>query len=108
MEIISDPNDTDNDVACSSNEVLVQRFEPLSNFNRKKLAMKFNFLLRSIDKVEYTGEANELNVAPLVTTKATGNGTCLFNSLSILLNGKELYNTFIHHAVCNYISDARN
>ena len=36
MEIISDPNDTDNDVACSSNEAVVQRFEPLSDFNRKK------------------------------------------------------------------------
>ena len=86
----------------------MQRFEPLSDFNRKKIAMKFNFLVSSIDKVEYTGDGNELNIAPLVMTKSTGNGACLFNSLSILLSGKELYNTFIHHAVCNYISDPRN
>ena len=48
------------------------------------------------------------SLLPIITKWATGNGACLFNSFSLLLSGKELYNTFIRHAVCNYICEPRN
>ena len=70
--------------------------------------MKFNFFVSSINKVEYTGNGNHCTSPPIIRQKATGNGACLFNSFSLLLSGKELYNTFIRHAVCNYICNPKN
>ena len=70
--------------------------------------MKFNFCVGSVNKVEYTGNGNHCRSPPVITQKAAGNRACLFKSISILLSGKELYNTFIRYAVCNYICDTRN
>ena len=107
MEIVSNPIASDIELIIGT-EKCIKKFEPLSDSNRKRIAMKFNFCVSSIDKVEYTGNGNHCTCPPVITQKATGNRACLFNSFSILLSGKELYNTFIKHAVCNYICDPRN
>ena len=107
MQFVSDPIASDNELIISTDKC-IEKFEPLSGSNRKRIAMKSNFCVSSIDKVEYTGNGNHCTSPPVITQKATGNGACLFNSFSILLSGKELYNTFIRHAVCNYICDPRN
>ena len=107
MELVSDPIASDNEVIISTDKQ-IKKFEPLSESNRKRIAMKFNFCVSSIDKAEYTGNGNHCTSPPIIRQKATGNGVCLFNSFSILLSGKELYNTFIRHAVCNYICNPKN
>ena len=107
MEVVSDLIASDNELIFGTDKC-IKKFEPLSDSNRKRIAMKFNFCVSSIDKVEYTGNGNHCTSPPVIIQKATGNGACLFNSFSILLSGKELYNTFIRHAVCNYICDPRN
>ena len=107
MKVASDPIASDNELIIGTDKG-IEKFEPLSDSNRKRIAMKFYFCVSSIDKVEYTGNGNHCTSLPIITQRATGNGACLFNSLSILLSGKELYNTFIRHAVCNYICDPRN
>ena len=107
MELVSDPIASDNEVIISTDKQ-IEKVEPLSESNRKRIAMKFNFFVSSIYKVEYTGNGNHCTSPPIIRQKATGNGACLFNSFSILLSGKELYNTFIRHAVCNYICNPKN
>ena len=42
---------------------------------------------------------------PIINVKAKGNGMCLFNSLSILLSGRDMYTAIIRHIICNYISN---
>ena len=34
-----------------------------------------------------------------------GDGACLFNTVSILMTGRDTYSTIMRHVVCNYISN---
>ena len=107
LMIVSDDNDSNGNIVINK-EVPIEKFQPLSDINRRRIVMKFNFFISSYDIVEYTGEGNACKKPPIITKWAIGNSACLFNSFSLLLSGKELYNTFIRHAVCNYICEPRN
>ena len=45
---------------------------------------------------------------PVVTIAAKPNGACLFNSMSLLLCGTDVYSQIIRHVICNYISAPEN
>ena len=49
MEVVSDPIASDNELIIGTDKC-IEKFEPLSNSNRKRIAMKFNFCVSSIDK----------------------------------------------------------
>ena len=66
MEVVSDPIASDNDLIISTDKC-IKKFEPLSESNRKRIAMKFNFSVSSIDKVEYTGNGNHCTSSPVIT-----------------------------------------
>ena len=42
---------------------------------------------------------------PEITVPSRGDGSCLFNSISMLLTGKDTYSAILRHVVCNYISN---
>ena len=45
---------------------------------------------------------------PVVTIAAKPNGTCLFNGMSLLLCGTDVYSQMIRHVICNYINAPEN
>ena len=55
--------------------------------------------------MKHYGIGDRLSSPPTVTISAKGNGACLFNSLSLLLTGRDTYSAIIRHVVCNYIDN---
>ena len=80
------------------------RFLPLNHLEWKSAALKFSLILNPRDHiVQYSGINTVLPKPPIVTLKAKANGMCLFNTLSILLSGRDTYAAIIRHVICNYI-----
>ena len=106
IEIIDQRIDSDcSDVVitseCKGKQV---RFLPLNEVECKSVALKFSLILNHRGHVdEYAGINTVLPSPPIVRLKAKGNGACLFNSLSILLSGRDIYSAIIQHVICNYI-----
>ena len=48
------------------------------------------------------------NHRSVATIAAKPNGACLFNSMSLLLCGTDMYSLIIRHVICNYISEPQN
>ena len=65
MEILSDLDDTSSDIAINKPETYTEKCQPLTDVNRRKIAMKFNFCISSLDKVEYISIGNECKGAPV-------------------------------------------
>ena len=81
-------------------------YEPLDDENWIKAALKFNLVINSnTHPVKHYGVSDRLSSPPTVTISAKGNGVCLFNSLSLLLTGRDTYSAIIWHVVCNYIDN---
>ena len=81
-------------------------FKPLNDEDRCVAAMKFNLVISaSSHPVNFTGIGKACPCPPLITRSAKGNGTCLFNTVSMLLSGRDTYNTIICHVACNYMSN---
>ena len=84
-------------------------FSPLSNINRLNAAKKFHIKLRpSGHIVSHRGIGFVFKHKPVVTVSAKPDGACLFNSISLLLSGSDVYSHVIQHVICNYICAKEN
>ena len=110
MEIVEDLHIAEDDSVrvCSSKVVkpadkvffwLVQHLERILAGSR--LYIKIHFDDRN---VMFNGMGREFVRHPVYTITASGDGSCLFNSISLFLTGKEYYSATICHVICNYIS----
>ena len=74
--------------------------------DHKIAALKFNLVINGKSHpVRYPGIRNHCPYPPIITNCAQGNGACLFNLFSLLLNGTDTYSAIIRHVTCNYISN---
>ena len=107
-------NDTDIDSDSSCDLVDVQTpalmvFNPLTDEECKLAGLKLFLVLNpSNHALKYSGVSKIFSKEPVVTISAKSDGSFLFNMLSILLAGRETYNTVIWHAICQYISSPVN
>ena len=84
-------------------------FSPLSNIECLNAAKKFCIKLRpSEHTICFKGIGLVLKNRPVVTIAAKLNGACLFNSISLLLCGTDVYSQIIRHVLCNYMSAPQN
>ena len=84
-------------------------FSPLSNIEHLNSAKKFYIKLRPSDHtIHFKGIGLVFKHRPVVTIAAKPNGACLFNSMSLLLCGTDVYSQIIRHVICNYISEPQN
>ena len=71
-------------------------FSPLSNIDRLNAAKKFHIKLRPSDHiVSHRGIGFVFKHKPVVTVSANPDGACLFNSISLLLSGSDVYSHVI-------------
>ena len=71
-------------------------FSPLSSIDRLNAAKKFHIKLRPSDHiVSHRGIGFVFKHKPVVTVSANPDGTCLFNSISLLLSGSDVYSHVI-------------
>ena len=84
-------------------------FLPLNNMECKSVALKFSLVLNARDHtVNYRSVNTVLPKPPVVKVKIKGDGSCLFNTLSILLSGRDTYAAITQHVICNYICNPVN
>ena len=84
-------------------------FSPLSNIDHLNAAKKFHIKLRPSDHiVSHRGIGFVFKHKPVVTVSANPDGACLFNSISLLLSGSDVYSHVIRHVICNYICAKEN
>ena len=108
--------DTDTDSSMNNEPVIVKEeqpadvvFSPLSNIECLNAAKKFYIKLRPSDHtIHFKGIGLVFKHRPVVTIAAKPNGACLFNSMSLLLCGTDMYSQIIRHVICNYISQPQN
>ena len=82
---------------------------PLSNTECLNSAKKFYIKLRPSDHtIHFKGIDLVFKHMPVVTIAAKPNGACLFNSMSLLLCGTDVYSQIIRHVICSYISEPQN
>ena len=118
MNVNEIPLDTDTHTDSSTNNepVIVKAekppdvvFSPLSNIERLNSAKKFHIKLRPSDHtIHFKGIGLVFKHRPVVTIAAKPNGACLFNSMSLLLCGTDMYSQITRHVICNYISQPQN
>lgn len=78
----------------------------MNNDDHKQVGMKFDLALNNTDHIlKYHSDGNSLPNPPVVTIDLKGDGACLFNSLSILLSGRDIYAAVLCHILCNYIAN---
>ena len=71
-------------------------FSPLCNIERLNAAKKFHVKLQPSDHiVSYRGIGLVFKYKPIVTLSAKPGGECLFNSISLLLSGSDVYSQII-------------
>ena len=81
-------------------------FTPLNDQDRINVGLKFNLVFKTeTHKVVNFGIGLPCKSPPEITIESCGDGACLFNSMSILLSGRDTYSTLIRHVMCNYISN---
>lgn len=111
LEIVEDLH-TDSDASCDLIDVdkgPSVPFRPLSDKQCRLAAFKFFLILTPANHVvNFAGVGKNLSTPPIVTIAVKGNVAYLFNSMSILLTGRDTYNAAIHHAICNYIASPLN
>ena len=110
IEIVLDLNDT-SDVKS----VVLERvdkapttyFNPLTDANHKIAVLKFSLAIDPFKQhyVRFTGQGNICPSPPEISVPSVGDGSCLFNSISMLLTGRDTYSAILRHVVCNYISN---
>ena len=84
-------------------------FSPLSNIECLNAAKKFYIKLQTSDyTVSYRGIGLVFKHKPVVTVSAKPDDVCLFNSISFLLCGPDVYSQIIRHVICNYICANEN
>ena len=108
--------DTDSDSSMNKEPLIVKSekppdvvFSPLSNIECLNSAKKFYIKLRPSDHtIHFKGIGLVFKHRPVVTIAARPDGACLFNSMSPLLYGTDVYSQIIRHVICNYISAQEN
>ena len=108
--------DTDTDSSTKSEPITVNAekfpdvvFSPLSNIEHLNSAKKLYIKVRpSEHTIQFKGIGLVFKHRPVVTIAAKSNGACLFNSMSLLLYGTDVYSQIIRHVICNYISAPEN
>ena len=81
-------------------------YNPLTVENCRIAGLKFSLVINGNNHpVRYSGIGNPCPCPPIITQSAHANGACLFNSLSMLLSGRDTYSAIIRHVACNYISN---
>ena len=107
IEIVDDLNDTSQDVTVTSvikGQSVI--FSPLNDQERTVAAQKFSLVISAnTHPVKYTGVGNYFPHPPCITTKAKGNGACLFNSSSLFMCSRDTYSAIIRNVICNYIDN---
>ena len=99
IEIVDDLSDP------ADGQEPVVYFNPLTDDDWCKAAIQFNLKIGKAHVVNINRKGNKCGNPPYIHTEAKADGSCLFNSVSILLTGSETYSAIIHHVVCNYISN---
>ena len=108
LEIVDDLHQTgDSDLTIVGEESKNEhQFIPLNNDDHKQVGLKFGLALNNIDHLlNFKGVGKHLPNPPVVTISAKSDGGCLFNSLSILLSGRDIYAAILHHVLSNYIAN---
>ena len=101
------------DMECDEDAVIVHStgktplyFKPMNDDDRKIAALKFNLVINAqTHPVQFWAAGKMCPCPPVITQSAKANGVCLFNLFSMLLAGRDTYNTIIWHVACNYISN---
>ena len=114
-ETVSDNSSIDSSFSSSSPTVTcVEKgpdviFSPLSNTECMNAAKKFHVKLQPSDHiVSYRGIGLVFKHKPVVTVSVKPDGACLFNSISLLLSGSDMYLQIIRHVIFNYICAKEN
>ena len=108
IEIVDDLHQTgDSDLTIVGEESQNEhQFIPLNNDDHKQVGLKFGLALNNTNHLlHFKGVGKQLPNPPVVTISAKLDGGCLFNSLSILLSGRDVYAVILHHVLCNYIAN---
>ena len=112
VEIVDDlmDNNLDNTdetiIVTHTSEAEWFKFNPLTDEDRHVAALKFSLIINGKSHpIHNKGIGMDLNSPPTVTITAHGNGACLFNSMSLLLCGRDTYSAIIRHVICNYIDN---
>ena len=108
--------DTDTDSSMYKEPLIVKVekppdvvFSPLSNIECLNSAKKFYIKLRPSDHtIHFKGIGLVFKHRSVVTIVAKPDGACLFNSMSLLLCGSDVFSQIIRHVICNYISALEN
>ena len=75
-------------------------FKPLTDDDRQIAALKFNLVITGkTHPVKFTGIDKMCPYPPVITQAAKLNGTCLFNSFSMLLAGRHIQCNNSSHCV---------
>ena len=97
-ETVSDNSSIDSSFSSSSPTITcIEKgpdviFSPLSNTKHLNAAKKFHVKLQPSDHiVSYRGIGLVFKHKPVVTVSAKPDGACLFNSISLLLSGSDMY-----------------
>ena len=109
VEIVEDLHTEDDSVRVCSSKVVKPTdkvfFWPLQHLERISAGSRLYIKIHSDDRnVMFNGVGHEFVRHPACTITASGDGSCLFNSISLFLTGKEYYSATIHHVICYYIS----
>ena len=108
LEIVDDLHQTGNsDLTIVGEESKNEhQFIPHNNNDQKQLGLKFGLALNNTNHLlHFKGVGKHLPNPPVVTISAKPDGGYLFNSLSILLSGRDIYAAILHHILCNYIAN---
>ena len=82
------------------------KFVPLDDESRCLAAMKFKLVIKpQSSDLKYLGIGNACKSPPIITIYSHGDGTYLFNIISILMTGRDTYSAIIRHVVCNNITN---
>ena len=100
-------DDIEIEIVDDLNEVEIPvRFWLLGNDDRRIAALKFNLMMNSKSHpVRCSSFVEIISKPPPILVKSKPDGACLFNSLSILLTGRDTYSAIIRHVICNYIDN---
>lgn len=110
IEIVDNLYDSFDSSMNSEIQVPKTKFVPLNAQQRSIASGKLCVRVRDNDTYVQNRGIGEFfdNNGPVVSIQAAANGACLFNTISLLLTGQEMYSFMFRHAICNYIADPKN
>ena len=111
--ITSDHSDADEEIEVeiqkSTNLNSAVKFLPLDSEQRANAAHKMCVRLpKNTNSLQNRGVGMIFASEPVISIEAKPDGACLFNTISLLLTGSEVYSYMFRHAICNYIANPAN